>query len=89
MICATDLTTLMEPASSPPRAKALAILGICVWFWLASLGAVHPLGHFSVNDDWSFGLAVKHLVENRDFRPTGWTAMPLITNVLGAPVPPA
>jgi hypothetical protein len=50
--------------------------------WCISLLIVHPLGNFPLNDDWSYGLAVKHLVENGDFRPTGWTSMPIITNVL-------
>lgn len=65
-----------------PRTKSRAALGICALAWLASLFAVHALGNFPLNDDWSFGQAVKVLIENHDFRPTGWTAMPLITNVL-------
>jgi 4-amino-4-deoxy-L-arabinose transferase-like glycosyltransferase len=51
-------------------------------FWVASLFLVNPLGDFPLNDDWSFGLAVKHLLQTGDFRPTGWTSMPLITQTL-------
>jgi hypothetical protein len=72
----------MDPESIRPRARFPIGLGICVLLWLASLFAVHPLGNFPLNDDWSFGQAVKRLLENHDFRPSGWTAMPLVTNVL-------
>lgn len=79
-----DSTTLMETETFRSRAKFPAALGIClvILIWLASLFAVHPLGNFPLNDDWSFGQAVKILIEKHDFRPSGWTAMPLITNVL-------
>jgi hypothetical protein len=57
-------------------------LGVATLVWLVSLVVVNPIGDFPLNDDWSFGLAVRHLLENGDFRPTGWTSMPLITNAL-------
>ena len=74
----------MNTETSRPRAKSPAVFGIClvIFIWLASLCAVHPLGNFPLNDDWSFGQAVRILIEKHDFRPSGWTAMPLITNVL-------
>jgi hypothetical protein len=72
----------MEHNTSGPRTKSFAACGICALLWLASLFAVRALGNFPLNDDWSFAQAVKVLIENHDFRPTGWTAMPLITNVL-------
>jgi len=74
----------MNTEPSGPRAKSAAALGIClvVLIWFASLFAVHPFGNFPLNDDWSFGQAVKTLIEKHDFRPSGWTAMPLLTNVL-------
>lgn len=50
--------------------------------WLVSLMVVNPIGNFPLNDDWSFGRAVQHLVERDDFRPTGWASMPLLTNVV-------
>ena len=50
--------------------------------WVASLFVVNPLGDFPLNDDWSFGLAVKHLLQTGDFRPTGFTSMPLVTQTL-------
>jgi len=51
--------------------------------WCISLFIVNPLGNFPLNDDWSYGLTVKHMIENGDYRPTiGWHYMSLITNVL-------
>jgi hypothetical protein len=50
--------------------------------WFISLIIINPLGNFPLNDDWSFGLAVRHFIDSGDFRPTGWTSMPLITHVL-------
>ncbi|MGA2868850.1 MAG: glycosyltransferase family 39 protein [Verrucomicrobiota bacterium] len=50
--------------------------------WLVSIVIVNPIGDFPLNDDWSFGLAVGYFLQTGSFHPTGWTAMPLITNVL-------
>jgi 4-amino-4-deoxy-L-arabinose transferase-like glycosyltransferase len=50
--------------------------------WLLSLVMVYPMGNVPLNDDWSYGLTVKHLIEAGEFRPTGWTSMPLITQAL-------
>ena len=50
--------------------------------WFISLLILDPSGNFPLNDDWSFGLTVKKLIESGDFRPLGWGAMPLLTNVL-------
>jgi 4-amino-4-deoxy-L-arabinose transferase-like glycosyltransferase len=50
--------------------------------WIASLLVVNPLGDFPLNDDWSYGLAVKHLLQSGEFRATGWTSTPLITQTL-------
>lgn len=50
--------------------------------WCGSLVIVDPIGNFPLNDDWSFGLAVRNLIGEGDFRPLGWTSPSLITNVL-------
>jgi 4-amino-4-deoxy-L-arabinose transferase-like glycosyltransferase len=69
--------------SAPARWNTPAVpLAAATLLWLASLLIVNPLGDFPLNDDWSFGLAVKHLLAHGDFRPTGWTSMPLLTNAL-------
>lgn len=51
-----------------------------IWIGLSCFSTT--LGDFPLNDDWSFGLAVKNLITTRMFQPTGWTAMSLVTNVL-------
>lgn len=50
--------------------------------WLASVALVQPLGDFPLNDDWSYGLSVKQLLESGEFRPGGWTAMSLLGHAL-------
>lgn len=50
--------------------------------WLLSLLIVNPAGNFPLNDDWSYGLTVKHLLTTGDYRPTGWESMTLAANVL-------
>jgi hypothetical protein len=51
-------------------------------FWLLSLAVVHPVGNFPLDDDWSYGLTVKHLIETGSYQATGWESMTLIVNVL-------
>ena len=50
--------------------------------WLVALIVLDPRGAFPLNDDWSYAIAVQRLVEGGGFHPTGWTSMPLLTNVL-------
>ncbi len=53
-----------------------------VLIWAASLFLVNPIGDFPLNDDWSYGLAVKRLIETGTFRPTEWTVVTLITQTV-------
>lgn len=62
-----------------PQVIDMIFIAFC---WLISLFVTNPFGDFPLNDDWSYGLAVKNLLDNGEFHPTGWTSMPLITNVL-------
>ena len=50
--------------------------------WLIGVVFTNPFGDFPLNDDWSYGLAVKRFLDTGDFRPTGWTSMSLLTHVL-------
>jgi 4-amino-4-deoxy-L-arabinose transferase-like glycosyltransferase len=50
--------------------------------WCLSLILVNPFGNFPFGDDFSYCRTVKRLIETGDFRPTGWTAIPLITHAL-------
>ena len=77
-----------QPAAAEARlpvrvpAGAARDLLLLALLWAGSLCLVNPLGNFPLNDDWSFGTAVKHLLEKGEFRPTGWTSMPLISQTL-------
>jgi tetratricopeptide (TPR) repeat protein len=75
------LTKSSDNSSIPGRIVVIDMLIIAA-LWCISLFIVNPFGNFPLNDDWAYGLAVKHLIENGDYRPSGWPAMPLITNVL-------
>ncbi len=70
-----------KPRLARRNGPAIHLAGLTI-FWLASLAVVNPIGDFPLNDDWSFGLTVRTFLETGDFRPTGWTSMPLITNTL-------
>lgn len=50
--------------------------------WLLLSAAVHPLGDFLLNDDWSFGRPVAELVEEGRFELTGWMSMTFVVQLL-------
>ena len=50
--------------------------------WIAIALLINPTGDFPLNDDWSFGLPVEHLVTNGDLRFTNWQSQTLIGQVL-------
>ena len=52
------------------------------FLWSLAIIIVNPSGNFPLGDDWSFGIAVKRLLEEGSFRPTGWTSPTLVTQVL-------
>ena len=64
----------------PPRA-AVDLTAIAL-LWSVAVIVVNPIGDFPLNDDWSYGMTVKRLVEGAGYHPTGWTFMTLITQVL-------
>lgn len=66
-----------NPAPSP-FVDVWLIGGVMVAAWWLAW----PLGDFPVNDDWSYGIAVQRLLAEGRFRPTGWTAMPLLSQAL-------
>jgi 4-amino-4-deoxy-L-arabinose transferase-like glycosyltransferase len=65
-----------------PKMTAAIDMLVIAFLLCFSFIVTNPLGDFPLNDDWSFGLTVKHMIENGDFRPIGWTSMPLIIQVL-------
>lgn len=50
--------------------------------WLSMSFLVDPVGEFPLNDDWSYSLSVKALVERNELEFTGWVSMPLIVQVI-------
>jgi hypothetical protein len=71
---------LFSCLSIPPDAgKDLLILA---GLWSASLLIVWPVGNFPLNDDWAFARTVKRFLESREYYPTPWAAMPLLTQTL-------
>jgi hypothetical protein len=63
------------------RDPTLAIIAVsCIWLLLVIL--VNPVGEFPLNDDWSYARAVQSLVEHGRLELTGFTSMPLISQVL-------
>ena len=69
--------------SGPSRNRGLAtdVLILSVT-WGCAVALAHPAGNFPLNDDWSYALAVRRLLEQGTFQPTGWTSMPLLSHVL-------
>ena len=68
------------PRPCPPLQRPERHLVVAAW--LAALVVLDPRGAFPLNDDWSYAIAVQRLIEGGGFHPTGWTSMPLLTNVL-------
>lgn len=81
MARAEDMKTELESGYQTSAMTAAIDLLFITFLFCVSFMVTNPLGDFPLNDDWSFGLAVKHMVEYGDFRPTGWTTMPLISHV--------
>jgi hypothetical protein len=75
------LTKSTETSPIPWRIAITDMLGIAL-LWCLSLFLVKPVGNFPLNDDWSYGLTVKHFIQTGDFRPPGTVAAPVLTNVL-------
>jgi Dolichyl-phosphate-mannose-protein mannosyltransferase len=78
---------LLNPLHSNAPSRGLGggfiihvVLIICVF--IAAVGLADPTGNFPLNDDWSYAMAVKRMVESGEFRPTGWTSMTLVSQVM-------
>jgi hypothetical protein len=57
-------------------------IGIIVAIWIVMVILVNPIGDFPLNDDWAYAYSVKVLLEQGDFRLSGWTATNLFPQVL-------
>ncbi len=67
--------------SSTSRTVAVDIILIAL-LWCLAATLVNPLGNFPLNDDWSYGVSVKHMLAEKAFHPTGWTGTTLLTHTL-------
>ena len=65
----------------PESADRRALIFLAV-LWLAVIAVVNPTGDFPINDDWSYGLAVRSLISRHAWRPTDFTSMPLVAQAL-------
>jgi hypothetical protein len=56
--------------------------GVLAILFCIAAAVVTPGGDFPLNDDWSYGMTVRHLLETGDYRPPLQAYAPLVTNVL-------
>lgn len=59
----------------------LIYLLLLFFFFAGAIWLVNPVGNFPLNDDWSYAQTVQRLVQDGEYRLTGWTSMPLLTQV--------
>ncbi len=76
------MNNLTDQSIAADRKRTVMDLIFLTLIWLLGVTIVNPVGDFPLNDDWSFGLAVQYFLQLGSFHPTGWTAMPLLTNVI-------
>src|SRR5258705_13426502 len=82
---------MSTPASkAPSRLRQLAtnarsalvrdadVLFFLILVPIATIVLVDPRGEFPLNDDWAYGLSVRHLAETGDVRLSHWGAMTLV-----------
>lgn len=62
-----------------PSDRVCCALLVLIWIVIAALPG--PVGDFPLNDDWSYGLAVRSLAETGHLQLTGWVSMPLVAQV--------
>ncbi|MEO0073883.1 MAG: hypothetical protein ABIK43_04400, partial [candidate division WOR-3 bacterium] len=60
-------------------ARSYALISI---LFVAAITATNPLGDFPLNDDWSYGTAVRTLLQQGRLQLHPWTSMPLLTQIL-------
>jgi hypothetical protein len=72
-----------QQAINPCGARAVAVDVIfIVLLWCLAVALVNPVGNFPLDDDWSYGISAKRMIEENAFHPTGWTGTTLLTHTL-------
>lgn len=64
------------------RRRELLAIGIVAAVWILMVAVTDPRGEFPLNDDWSYALSVRSLVQDGVFRMTYIVPMTLVTQVL-------
>jgi hypothetical protein len=82
VLCHKLMSTGVSAVLEGARRDHVLDMAFLVVVFVASIIVINPLGDFPLNDDWSFARAVQGLIQQGDWRPTGFTAMPLITQSL-------
>lgn len=72
----------MSENKSVKQNKASRHLVLLILLWVLCVCVVNPGGDFPLNDDWSFGITVKRMLDGEGFRPLGWASMPQLSNTL-------
>ncbi|MEC5404320.1 hypothetical protein VOM14_01880 [Paraburkholderia sp. MPAMCS5] len=75
------MTATFTPRLPAGSIAGHAVLALPIVLWMVAVAVINPLGNFPLNDDWSFALAVRHLLATGEFRPLGWTSMTLVGHV--------
>jgi hypothetical protein len=55
---------------------------IVALLWTLAVVIAQPIGEFPLNDDWSFGMTVKRLVDGLGYQPGKWGEMTLFSHAL-------
>lgn len=56
-------------------------LGFLFFVWFLCFWVVGGIADFPLNDDWSYGITTKRLIETGNYHPVDWTSMSLISQV--------
>ncbi|PVX82246.1 glycosyltransferase family 39 protein [Paraburkholderia unamae] len=75
-----DTLFTTKPLASERRDYAAILLPVAIW--LVAVIAADPRGNIPLNDDWSYALTVRTLLETGQFTPGGYTSMTLIGQTL-------
>ncbi len=75
-----ESTLAIKPLASDRRDYTAIVLPVAIW--VLAIVIIGPLGNFPLNDDFSYSLTVRTMLETGQFTPGGWTSMTLIGQTL-------
>lgn len=71
-----DTLFTTKPLASGRRDYAAILIPLAIW--LVAVLLVNPVGNIPLNDDWSYSIPVRTLLETGQFTPGGYTSMTLV-----------